>query len=152
MGKILLAMILTLGYLSVSYAEAQIEVTDSWGRETPPGTSITALYMNIENTGAEDDTLRSVSSNISKSAEIHNTSVDENGVAKMEMLESVPVPARKSVRFEPGGMHIMLIELEKPLKSGDKVDIELVFEKAGRLNVQAEVVSIGDKAQEHHHH
>ena len=152
MGKILLVMILSLCYLSVSYAEAQIEITDSWVRETPPGTSITALYMNIENTGAEDDALISVSSNISKNAEIHNTSVDENGVAKMEMLQSVSVPARKSVRFEPGGMHIMLIGLEEPLKSGDKVEIELVFERAGKLNMEAEVVGIGDKAQEHHHH
>jgi periplasmic copper chaperone A len=152
MGKMILAMILSLGYLSLSYAEAQIEIKDIWVRETPPGTSITALYMNIENSGGEDDTLKSVSSNISKSAEIHNTSVDQHGVAKMEMLESVSVPARESVHFEPGGMHIMLIDLREPLKSGDKVDIELVFDRAGQMKVQAEVVGIGDKSQEQHHH
>ncbi len=147
MIKILAAIVLSLGFINFSYAQAQIEITEGWVRGTPPGTTITAMYMNVENTGDQDDTLKSVSSDISKSAEIHQTSVDDKGVAKMEMLESVLVPAEGSVNFKPGGMHIMLIDLEESLKSGDKVEIKLVFEKAGQVKVQAEVLGVGDKPE-----
>ena len=147
MIKILAAIVLSLGFINFSYAQVQIEITEGWVRGTPPGTTITAMYMNVENTGDQDDTLKSVSSDISKSAEIHQTSVDDKGVAKMEMLESVLVPAEGSVNFKPGGMHIMLIDLEESLKSGDKVEIKLVFEKAGQVKVQAEVLGVGDKPE-----
>lgn len=145
MKKALAVIMLSLGFVNFSYAQAQIEITDSWVRGTPPGTTITAMYMNVENKGDEDDVLTSVSSQISKSAEIHQTSVDDKGVAKMEMVESVSVPAGASVQLKPGGMHIMLIDLEEPLKSGDEVEVELVFEEAGKIKVQAEVVGASGK-------
>ncbi len=145
MIKILAVIMLSLGFVSFSYAQQQIEITEGWVRGTPPGTTITAMYMNVENKGEQEDVLSSVSSKISKSAEIHQTSVDDKGVAKMEMVESVAIPAGEAVQFKPGGMHIMLIDLEEPLKSGDEVEIELVFEKAGNIKVQAEVVGVGEK-------
>lgn len=145
MKKALTVIMLSLGFVNFSCAQAQIEITDSWVRETPPGTTITAMYMNVENKGDEDDVLTSVSSQISKSAEIHQTSVDDKGVAKMEMVESVSVPAGASVQLKPGGMHIMLIDLEEPLKSGDEVEVELVFEEAGKIKVQAKVVGASGK-------
>ncbi len=152
MGKIVLTIIFCMTLVSLSYAQAQIEIKDAWVRETPPGSSVTALYMSIGNSGNEDDTLKGVSVGVSKSAEIHVTSVDSGGVATMEMMKSVDVPARKSVLFEPGGMHIMLIDLAEPLKSGDIVEIDLQFEKAGRIKAHAEVVGIKDMTEEHHHH
>lgn len=152
MRTALLTVFLSLVCLSVSYAESGIEINDAWVRETPPGSTITAAYMNIENNGSAEDTLKSASSKVSKSAEIHKTSVDDKGVAKMEMVESVQVPSGSTVKLEPGGMHIMLIGLEEPIKSGDKVEVELVFENEGSVKVEAEVLGIGDDAHQHHHH
>lgn len=149
MIKVLAVIMLSLGFVNFSYAQAQIEITEGWVRGTPPGTTITAMYMNVENKGDQDDALIGVSSNISKSAEIHQTSVDDKGVAKMEMVESVSIPAGGSVHFKPGGMHIMLIDLKEPLKSGDEVEIELVFEKAGKIKVQAEVLGVGESRDRH---
>jgi len=135
----------------LSYAQDGIEIKDAWVRETPPGTSITALYMTITNNGDEDDTLTAVSADVSKSAEIHVTSVNSEGVAKMEMVNSVDAPAGKSVMLEPGGMHIMLIGLAGQPKSGDVVEVELEFEKAGKIKSQAKVQGIKDNTQEHQH-
>ena len=151
MRAALLTVFFSLACLGVSNAEPGIEIKDAWVRETPPGSTITAVYMNIQNNGSTGDTLKSASSKISKSAEIHKT-VHEKGVAKMEMMESVEVPSGSTVKLEPGGVHIMLIDLEEPVKSGDKVEVELVFENGGSVKVEAEALGVGDDAHQHHHH
>lgn len=154
MRTAILALFFSLGLMSFSYAESGVEIKDAWLRETPPGTTITALFLNIENKGSQDDALKSASSNVSRVAEIHTTSVDDNGVAKMEMMESVTVPSGGTAKLEPGGIHIMLIDLNEPLKSGEKVEVELVFENAGEVKAEAEVRGLGDgsSGHEHHHH
>lgn len=152
MRTAILTLLFSTSLISFSYAESGIELKDAWVRGTPPGTTITALYLNIENKGSEKDALVSASSNVSKVAEIHTTSVDDKGVAKMEMLQSLSIPAGAVTKLEPGGIHIMLIDLNKPLKSGESVEVELVFENAGPLKAQAKVKGPGDSSHGHEHH
>lgn len=150
----LLVFIFSLGFITFSYAEGTIQIKNAWVRETPPGSTITALYLDIENTENKEDTLMSASSGVCRVAELHTTSVDDKGVAKMEMLESISIPAGGTVKLDPGGMHIMLIDLEQSLKSGENVEVDLVFEKAGTLKVPAKVKGpdeVGHGHQHHHH-
>jgi len=69
----------------------------------------------------------------------------ENGVMEMRQLESLELPAKQTVKLEPGGLHIMLLDLKNPLKSGDKVPLRLTLQRADRsktvVEVQAEVRS-----------
>lgn len=116
-----------------------IKISDPWVREVPPVSTVTALYMVIENTGDKDDKLIGVKSEASKSAEIHTTSIDDNYVATMEKVDALFIPAGKRLELKPGGSHIMLRELKKPLKTGDKVEIDLIFEKSGVVRVVADV-------------
>lgn len=116
-----------------------LEVSNAWIREVPPGIETTALYLDIKNNGKESDVLLSVESDIAGSVEIHRTSVNKDGISYMEKLGSVKIPASGSVSLEPGGIHIMLIGLTQKIKSGDKVDIVMVFEKSGRKKVSASV-------------
>lgn len=147
-----LTIIVSMLSLSICFAEGGIEVKDAWVRETPPGSKITALYMNINNAGDKDDTLVSVSTNVSKSAEIHNTLVDDKGVAKMDMIERVIATSGETVKFEPGGMHVMLIDLKHPLKSGDTVQLDLIFETAGKVGIEAKVLGLDAEMKHHQHH
>jgi hypothetical protein len=73
--------------------------------------------------------------------ELHETSTDASGMTGMHPVARIEVPAGGEVKLQPGGFHLMLMSLTKPLAVGDKVEIDLVFEHAGRIVVQAEVRS-----------
>lgn len=132
--------IVILIFLSIhSFGVSRIEVKDVWVREVPPASSVTAVYMVIENKGNEDDRLIEVKTDVSNYAEIHNTLVDEKGIAKMEKFEYINIPSGKSVELKPSGSHIMLIGLNKSLKAGDKIELDLKFEKFGIIKARAQV-------------
>ncbi len=99
--------------------------------------------MIIENKGESDVKLLTVTTPISNRSQINSTSVDNHRVAKMEMLDYLTIPSGKSIRLKPGGIHIMLDGLKKPLKKGDKVMMDLHFENIGNKEVQAKVRDIG---------
>lgn len=110
----------------------------------PPGPVKTAAaYMAFNNVGGVADRLVSVSSPVAEMASIHQTVV-ENDVAKMRPVEGgIEVSADDWVSLEPGGYHIMLMKLTRPLKEGDLVEITLTFEKAGSLTFEIPVVAPG---------
>jgi len=99
-----------------------------------------AVYMIIKNTGGADDALVGVESSVSKVAEIHETTM-ENDVMKMRPVEGqrLAVPAGGQVELKPGGYHIMLMGLKKQLQPGDKIELVLKFEKSGEKKIEAEV-------------
>lgn len=61
------------------------------------------------------------------------------GMMKMQKVESVAIPAGKTTKLEPGGYHVMLMKLVKPLKAGETITVTLTFEKAGKKEVTATV-------------
>ena len=76
----------------------------------------------------------------------------------MRPVENIPVPANGQTALEPGGYHIMLIDLRQPLKEGANVPLTLTFEKAGTVTLQVPVVKAGSSpmpaagGHEHKHH
>jgi hypothetical protein len=123
----------------VSLGASKIEVKKSWVMEVPPVSSVTAVYMVIENNGDEDDRLIGVSTDAADNAEIHTTKVDERSVVSMKKSESLDIPSGTVVELKPGGSHIMLIGLEKPLEKGSQVELDLKFERFGIIKVKAKV-------------
>ena len=149
MKKTIVALILFFVLAQFSFAQDNIVISDAWVREVPPGTSMSAGYMTIENNGDEDDKLVSMSSKAAESAELHISKVDNNDVATMEMIEVLDIPSNNSIELEPGGMHVMLIGLKESLVGKDSVDLKLVFEKAGEVMIE---VPVKKSAQMDHHH
>jgi copper(I)-binding protein len=98
---------------------------------------VSAAYMTIVNSGAADQLL-SVSTEVAEAVELHNLIV-ENNVGRMRPVQNVEVPANGQVAFEPGGYHVMLIGVKQTLAPGDTVPLTLTFQKAGQIEVQAEV-------------
>lgn len=126
------------------FSQPRLIIENPWVREVPPVSTMSAAFFTLKNVGNEDDYLVGVESTVSETAEIHTT-VMEDGMMKMRPLKEVKVPAGGSVEFKPMGNHVMLINLKKPLKAGDKVDIVLIFRKSGKVNVSAPVKSMGMK-------
>ncbi|MDQ8705875.1 copper chaperone PCu(A)C [Streptomyces sp. LHD-70] len=91
-------------------------------------------FLTVTNKGGADK-LTSVTSDVSKSAEIHET-VGQ----KMKKAKSFDIPANGTLKLERGGNHIMFLELEKMPKKGDKIAVELHFEKSAPVKAELEVM------------
>lgn len=103
--------------------------------ETSSGV-ISALYLVIENHGDEPVELTGVEADVARVVEIHQTE-NQNGLMKMRPAESVEIPAGGEVAFEPGGFHIMLIDINRALEPGNEVAVTLLFNTGDRLELPA---------------
>jgi copper(I)-binding protein len=140
MKRLLLALVLLLLGLAAcqpGVAGEQIVVTDAWARPAAAGDT-TGLFFIIDNQGGEADALLGVTSDVARVAELHKTEM-QDGVMKMIPQPSVAVPAGERVTFQPGGLHVMLIDLKHALNEGDEITATLRFERAGEVTITAKV-------------
>ena len=117
--------------------EAEDQTENETGQMGGMGVN-SAAYMVLTNSGSQSDKLVGAESDIAEAVEIHESKI-EGDVMKMEQIEFIEVPAGGEAELKPGGKHIMLIGLKKDLEAGDTVDLNLIFEYAGEMHVQAEV-------------
>jgi periplasmic copper chaperone A len=119
-----------------------ITVAHPWARATPGGVKVGGAYLEIKAAADTSDRLIAVRSPAAGAAELHNH-IMENGIARMRRVDTIAVPAGRSVVLKPGGYHLMLTDLKVPLKEGDLLKLTLVFEKAGAIDVEATVEPVG---------
>jgi copper(I)-binding protein len=117
----------------------ELAVRDAWARATPPGTAVAAVYLTLEG-GAKADTLRAATTAVAAMTQIHSVT-ETDGVARMRETDGVPVPARGKVVLAPGGLHLMLMGLGRPLVAGDRFDVTLEFTHAGRRVASVVVIA-----------
>ena len=118
-------------------------ITQPWSRATPGGAKIAGGFLTIENKGAAPDRLIGGSGDIAGKVEIHEMAMN-NGVMTMRPLDKgLAIEPGKTVKLAPGGYHLMLMDLKNPLKQGEKVPLELQFEKAGKVTVSLDVQGVG---------
>ena len=143
-----------------STSAGALNVNNAWTRPSVSGADTAAVYFTIVNPGGADLlTSVSVPSKIAASAALHETTTSGStgttmagmgtasadgamstttgmaGMTGMQTVDSVDIPAGGTVNFEPGGFHVMLTGLAKPLVLGQQFDITLDFEKAGAVKV-----------------
>ena len=112
-------------------------------RGTVPAQTTTGAFMTITSTA--EAKLVGAASPVAKMVEIHE-SMMHGGTAQMHEVQAVALPAGKAVELKPGGHHVMLMGLAKPLKPGDTVPITLTIEEKGKrskLEVKASVRPLG---------
>lgn len=122
-------------------AADQITVVDPYVRMVPPGAMATAAFMVLKNTGAKDVKLVKAENSASKATELH-THLNEDGVMKMRKVPAIEIKAKGETALQPGGFHVMMIELKGAMKEGDKVAITLGFDDGSSKQVQAPVRKI----------
>lgn len=125
-------------------AWAEVTVTQAWVRGTVPAQTATGAFMKLKS--SENLALVNAASPAARIVEVHQMVMDGNVMA-MRAVDDVELPAGKMVEFKPGGYHVMLIDLVKPLAKGDKVPITLSFVdkdgKKSKLEIKAEVRAMG---------
>lgn len=145
-----LLVLLALAAAACAGDATPVQVSDAWARTSPQAATAGAVYLEL--TSDADDRLigASVADDVAAVVEIHETvaagmsdddDTDGEGMQAMLMQEvgSIDLPAGETVVLEPGGLHIMLLDLVAPLEVGTDMDVTLEFEDAGSLVVEVEV-------------
>jgi copper(I)-binding protein len=101
-----------------------------------------AAYFTIENTGDTDDALIGAVCNAARRVDLHET-VTDGRMMKMQPVEEIAVPAGGEAIMEPGGYHVMLIDLKQEYEVGDTLDMTLTFKEAGAIDLAVEVTPFG---------
>jgi copper(I)-binding protein len=128
-----------------------LTVDDAWVRALPPGQPNTAAYLTVTNAGDEGVTIVGGTADIAGSVEIHTTR-QVDGYQRMEQLSEVALAAGQSLIFSPGGMHLMLLELQKMPAPGDRVQLCLTLAAGEAVCTSAEVRKSAGSQQSHEHH
>jgi len=123
-----------LGSEGIDVTEARV------GAPTGPNA---ALYFTASNDGDEPDVLIGVSTDVAGTVELHETTHGDDGTMGMRPVTSLDLPAGETLTLEPGGLHVMLIDVE-PLEEGDRITVTLHWQSAGEMGVETEVVSPAD--------
>ena len=131
-------------------AWAQVSAERPWTRATPPGSKVGAGFVTLRNTGAADRVVGATSP-VAGRVEMHVT-IREGEVMRMRQVRSLEVPAGGSYELKPGGAHLMLVDLKRPLRKGERIPLTLKLEKAGELKLQLSVEEMGARQPAHARH
>lgn len=145
-GLTLAAILATAANVSAG----EIAVSGAYARASAtPVAKTAAVYVTIVNAGPADDRLVSVSTPAARAAMLHRSEVVD-GVARMEHVETFAIPAGERIEMAPGGLHVMLMGLDRPLKEGDTLALTLSFADAGPMTVDVAVrgVAAGPEDQD----
>ena len=107
-------------------------------RAMPPGQKVTAMYMQLKNSSANNHQLLKVEGEISNMIELHSHT-NNDGVMQMGEVESIPVLANSTAEAKSGSYHVMIMGLKEDLKLGEQVDFNLIFKDGSSKSVTAEV-------------
>jgi copper(I)-binding protein len=150
-GNALVSGLLGLSLLGLSlHAQAQTRVEDAWVRATVPGQPATGAFMHI--TSTTDSKLVGVSSPVARNVQIHQSSM-KGDVMNMQQVDSVELPAGKTVVFDSNGYHVMFMGLAAQVKEGDQVPLTLTVEndKGTRESIEVQAPARALTAQDHSH-
>lgn len=118
-------------------------ITDAWVRQVPPAARMTAGYLRVANPGPEELVIVGAESSVFGSIEMHGT-IMEDGVARMRHQDTVTVGPGEVVSFEPGGLHLMLMQPLDGIPTSGEIAITLLLADGGRLEFSAPVGQPGD--------
>ena len=135
---VFVCLILALTIFPAASEEADVSVRDAWVRETPPGMTMMAGYMELRNNTSRPQVLLAASSSAFQGVMIHRTIV-KDGMAGMVHLSQIELAPIANLIFAPGGYHLMLMNPKRTLRAGDPVVINLEFRGGLVLPVAFEV-------------
>lgn len=130
---------------SAMAAQAQVTVTEAWVRATVTQQTATGLFAKLSSPTAAR--VVAVATPVAGVAEIHEMRMDGDQMRMRALSDGLELPAGKTVELKPGGYHVMLMDLKRPLSAGDTVDLELTVQRSDgrteKLSIKAPVRALG---------
>jgi copper(I)-binding protein len=133
----LYAVLMMLAACSALAESPALVVRDAWIRQTP-GSDVAAVYLTLQNPTKQPITVVGIESPAATHAMIHETKT-EGGISKMRAHEQLVIAPGETVKFEPGGLHVMLHGLTQPLAVGQSVPLVLQLADGTRISAAAVV-------------
>ena len=132
-------------------ASEQLEISDSWVRSSDMSSSggMTGMFMEINNPTSSDITLIGGSSDAGM-VEIHETVMADDGMQMQEINGGIEIPSGGTVVLQPGGLHVMIMNLNSDVVAGDEVSVELEFD--GHPNVSVTATAKPSEAGDEEYH
>lgn len=127
-----------------------LELSGAFSRATLPNAPVGGGFLTIVNKGAEADRLAAVSTPAAGVGQLHQMKMEGDVMKMNELPDGIDIPANSTVALEPGGLHIMLMDLKGPLVEGTSFPVTLTFEKAGTVEIQMQVGGVGAKGEPDH--
>lgn len=154
LARIALSSLLVLSTSAAFAADYQIgdlTISDPWSRALPPNAPAGAAYFTVSNHGQGQDRLVGAASDIAGKTELH-AHIKSGEMMRMQKIDAVDIPAGGEATFAPGGNHVMLFGLKRPLRDGEQFPLTLEFEKAGKVRVEVPVRADAQGDMQHHEH
>tara|TARA_B100000989_G_C19331998_1_gene381228 strand:- start:140 stop:625 length:486 start_codon:yes stop_codon:yes gene_type:complete len=141
----ILIAVLIIGNFTAANAEKidfnKIIIDNIWIKETPPNHKVTSGYLTIKNLSDADETLLSVSSSFAEKGEIHHIKMDSEVMKMRPITGGLFIPIGETVYLEPGGFHLMFMNLNMQIIPKQAYRITLTFQNLGSVVVSATVKS-----------
>lgn len=138
-----------LGFAMIAHAEGMhgLMVKDGWSRETTANARVGGGYLTIMNHGEQADRLLSVRADHAGMSEVHTMIMQDDVMVMRPVDEPLVIEAGAVLALQPGGLHLMFMQLAQPHVAGETLDVVLVFERAGERTVKLEVLSMRDSME-----
>ena len=120
---------------------------DGWSRETTANARVGGGYLTIMNHGEMADRLLSVRADHAGMSEVHTMIMQDDVMVMRPVEDPLVIEAGAMLELQPGGLHLMFMQLEQPHVAGESLDVVLVFEHAGERTVTLEVLSMRDSME-----
>jgi copper(I)-binding protein len=134
----LLVLAIAAAFAALPAVAGELAVVNAWSRSTPPVAKVGVVYFTLKNDTKKSDRLLKLSTPVASKVEVHRTE-ELDGIARMREVAVLHVDAGQTLEFQPGGLHVMLMGLRKPLIAGTSYDLDLLFEVAGPRKVRVDV-------------
>ena len=140
------------GAFAGDYKVGTLEIGNPWSRATPGGATIGAGYLTIKNAGTASERLVGGSTDVANDFQFHRTTMDGDVSKIHEMKNGVEIKPGETVEFKPGAAHLMFVKLKHPLRQHDVIKGTLIFERAGAVDIEYTIGSIGAQTADQHTH
>ena len=107
-----------------------------------------AAYMTVRNTGADAVTLTGIETDLAMRPEVHRSSTNDEGVSSMAAAGEIEIAPDAAVALEPGGLHAMLMMLQRPMVEGETFALTLRFSDGGTVSVEVPILGMAARGPE----
>ncbi|WP_411992684.1 copper chaperone PCu(A)C [Agarivorans sp. DSG3-1] len=130
-------------------AESSIVVKEVYARATPPNAPTSAIFLSMHNHGDQVISLVAAATPAAGRVELHTMLMDGD-VMKMRQVKEIKVAANTMVELKPGGLHLMLFDLQIPFKEGEELQLTLDFSDGSQQQLQVPINKVMHKMKHHH--
>ncbi|MGL4978018.1 MAG: copper chaperone PCu(A)C [Plesiomonas sp.] len=141
---------LLLSSLFSSVAQAAVVAAQPYARATVANANVSAVFLTLFNPESDERQLVSVSSPLADKTEMHQSSTNAQGVMSMQAVAQIAIPAKGTMILQPGGLHIMLLNLHQALPEGTTVPLTLTFDNGQQINIDAMAKTVSSAKQHQH--